>query len=183
MNTTEVSWYNPEHGRDLNLNLVDPGGSNPSQGNISSGIHSLLLMHLAKNHRYSGREPVTLQAKRWHCPIYKGTLETLIWSQMWNMPSFFWLEKCLFLWVSRLLLINEKCASHFRRETASENKQFKETNLWYLIQTWTLNRQHFLGYWCKSGIAIFARRVTCIYAYSPFKWLISLTDLHNILRN
>ncbi|XP_023336479.1 substance-P receptor isoform X2 [Eurytemora carolleeae] len=53
MNTTEVSWYNPEHGRDLNLNLVDPGGSNPSQGNISSGIHSMLLMHLAKNHRFN----------------------------------------------------------------------------------------------------------------------------------
>ena len=55
MNTTEVSWFNPEYGSDLNLNLVDPGGSNPSQGNISSGIHSILLMHLAKNHRYSGR--------------------------------------------------------------------------------------------------------------------------------
>ena len=36
-----------------------------------------------------------------------------------------------------------------------------------------LIRLRFQGYCCQSGIAIFARRVICNYAYSPFKYLIT----------
>ncbi len=36
--------------------------------------------------------------------IYNGTIETLIWSKMWRITSFFWLKKCLFLWISPLFL-------------------------------------------------------------------------------
>ena len=35
--------------------------------------------------------------------------------------------KFLILIIFPLLLKNKKCVSHFRRETAKENKQFKET--------------------------------------------------------
>ena len=62
--------------------------------------------------------------ERWQCPIYNGTLETLIWLKMWKISSFFWLEKCL-------ILIN----SPFCRETANENKQFEERKLEYPIHT------------------------------------------------
>ena len=49
------------------------------------------------------------------------TLETLIWTQnVQDTPSFFSLEKCF------MLLISKKCLSHFRRETSHENKLFKE---------------------------------------------------------
>ena len=77
----------------------------------------------------------------------------------------FWLEKCLFLKVSSLLLIDKKFASQFRRETAIENEQFKETKTW--ISNSYLIRQSFKGYCCKTGIAIFARRVSWNCAYSP----------------
>ena len=77
----------------------------------------------------------------------------------------FWLEKCLFLKVSSLLLIDKKFASQFRRETAIENEQFKETKTW--ISNSYLIRQSFYGYSCKTGIAIFARRVSWNCAYSP----------------
>ena len=40
-------------------------------------------------------------------------------------------KKYLFLWFSLLVLINKKCASHFRREIANENKYL------YLIHTWS----------------------------------------------
>ena len=33
----------------------------------------------------------------------------------------------------------------------------------------SINSQRFKGYRCKSGIALFAWRVTLNYAYSPFK--------------
>ena len=75
-----------------------------------------------------------------------------------------------FLWVSPLLLINKKFASLFCRETASENKQFKETQT--LISNSNLIRQSFQGYLCKSDIAIFAWRVAKNYACSPFKKLL-----------
>ena len=61
------------------------------------------------------------------CPIYNGT--GLIWSKMWKKLSFFWVEKCLFYWVSTLL--------HFRWEPENESKQFKKQKHWYLIHTWS----------------------------------------------
>ena len=102
--------------------------------------------------------------QRWQCPIYNGTLETIIWPKMWKIISFFVLKKCLFLSISPLLLINKKCASHFRRKTANENKQQQLTLMYnsYLI------RQSFWGFGCKSNISISAWRVTWNYAYNPF---------------
>ena len=55
--------------------------------------------------------------------------ETSIWSKLGKISSSSDL-KCLFLWVSPLLIINQKCASHFRRGTTNENKQQKETKTW-----------------------------------------------------
>ena len=73
---------------------------------------------LQTSERDSERNSERIFMKRWQCPIYYGTIETL-----------FWLEKCLFLWVSSLLLINKKYTIHFRREL--ENDQKKQ---WYHIQ-------------------------------------------------
>ena len=91
-------------------------------------------------------------------PIYKGTLETFIWSEMWKLTS------CLIRISSLLLFINNKCASALLQR--NKNKQFEETKTWISISY--LIRKSFQGYHCKSGIAIFAWRVTWNYAYSPF---------------
>ena len=94
--------------------------------------------------------------QRWQCPIFNGTLETSIQS-----------KKCLFLRVSPLIFINKKCASHFRRKTANENKTFKKTETW--ISNSYLIRQRFKGCCCKSGSVMFEWRITWNYAYRPFK--------------
>jgi len=58
--------------------------------------------------------------------IYNGTLETWMWSKIWKLLSFFWLKKCLFLWVFPLLQNNQK------------NRIWKKIiTHWYLIHTWT----------------------------------------------
>ncbi len=74
--------------------------------------------------------------------------------KMWKISSFFWIEKCLFLWFSPLILTNKKSSSHFRRETANENEQFKETKTWLSISF--LTRQRIQGYRNKSDIVLFA---------------------------
>ena len=87
---------------------------------------------------------------------------------MWKIPSFSRFERCL---ISSLLLMSKKCASHFCRETANENKQFKETKTWpHLIHTWSDKAFRF----CKSGILIFTWRATWNYAYSPFNFYLIL---------
>ena len=91
-------------------------------------------------------------------------LVTLIWSKLWKILSFFQLEKCLFLCAWPLLLINKKCVSHFRRQTANWNKHSKEEKK--MINNQTKSCQ---GFPCKSGIVTFAWRNTWNYAYSPFK--------------
>ena len=65
--------------------------------------------------------------QRLPCLIYNGTLE--IWSVHINV--IFPTQKCLFLWVSPLLLVSKKCASHFRRETANKNIDI-------IIHTWSV---------------------------------------------
>ena len=85
----------------------------------------------------------------WMITRLKGTvsviLEAMFESQLyrWNLnliknvkiPSFFWLEKCLFLWVSPLLFKNKK------QVTVAEKPQIKinreEKKHWYLIHTWS----------------------------------------------
>ena len=96
-------------------------------------------------------------------------------SKMWKIPSFFWLEKCLFQRVSPLLLISKNCTNHFRRETSIENKKFWETKTWIFNLFWI--GQNVQGYLCKSGMAIFAWRVTWNYPDSLFKewWMVSKT--------
>ena len=78
---------------------------------------------------------------------------------MWKIPSFFWLEKCLFLWVSPLLLISNTQVS------LAEKPQMKQKH-WYLISTWS--DKAFKGTGFRSGISIFARIVIWNYAYSLF---------------
>ena len=76
---------------------------------------------------------------------YVGSFFNILWHKnerditgltLWPRETFSWLEKCLFLGVSPfLLIINKKCASHFRRE---ENPQMKINSLkkkWYLVHT------------------------------------------------
>ena len=53
------------------------------------------------------------------------------------------------------------------RKTTIENKQFSKLST--LIFNTHLIRQNFRGYFCESGIAIFAWRVSYYFAYSPFK--------------
>ena len=84
---------------------------------------------------------------------------------MRKIPSFSD-SKSVYFWVSPSLLINKKCESHIRRETASENIHFKEKN-GYVISTYSWKKV--VGYHCTSGIVIFAWRITWNYAYSPFK--------------
>ena len=48
---------------------------------------------------------------------------------------------------------------------------FKKQKYWYITHTWS--DKSFQGYRCKSGIAIFRRRVTWNYAYIPFEINIS----------
>ena len=83
----------------------------------------------------------------------------------WNNNLIKNVEKCLFLWVSPMLLITKECTSHVRRWTINENEHSKETKT--LIFYSYLFRQSFQVWRCKLGIAIFAWRVTWNYAYSP----------------
>ena len=88
-------------------------------------------------------------------PDLNGSLETLIWSKMWKISSFFWLEG----YVSPLLLLRNKCSCLFWRETAKwkytvYNSYWSEKKLLrVLLQIW-----HCICTW----------RVTWNYAYSPF---------------
>ena len=63
------------------------------------------------------------------------TIETLIWSKMWRIPSFFQPEKFIPLRVSPMLLIIKKCTSHFREEPKMKIKSLKKQRYWYLIYT------------------------------------------------
>ena len=74
--------------------------------------------------------------------------------------SFSYQSKGEFKWDINML-------SHFRRETANENKQFKDTKT--LISNSCLVRQSFQGYLCKSGIATFPWEVEWNYTYSLLK--------------
>ena len=99
---------------------------------------------------------VTLH-ERSQCPIYNCTLETLIWSIMWKIKSFFLTRNLLIPIISPLLIISKKCLCHFYTESANKNKQLKKKNtniLSILDQTKLLKIQY------KSGIAFLAWRVT-----------------------
>ena len=118
------------------------------------------LYHLSRYHEIQTLYYISSKPPRWQCLVYYGTLKTLTWSKIWK-------KKCLYLGVSSLSFTDEKCASHFCRETANENKQLKETKS--LISHFYLIRQSFQGHQCKSGIGKFAWRFTWNQAQSPFK--------------
>ena len=102
--------------------------------------------------------------QRWQCPIYNGTFTT---DKKCERQFIFWVEKCFYL-NCEFLQCFRKSARHFRRETANENKQFKETIMLSLISNSYLIRQRFQEYRCESGLAIFAWRITGNYTYNPF---------------
>ena len=94
---------------------------------------------------------------------------------MWKISSFSWLGK-VFISVSFTiaLIINKKCASHFRRETINENKQPKETKTMsnsYLI------RKGFQGYLCKSGIVIRTVKITLTVSLTR-NFSTSIAEIH-----
>ena len=71
-------------------------------------------------------------------------LQQYPWNQIWSIGiNRRFTEKCLFKWVSPLFLIITKCESHFHREIANKNNQFKETKT--LISNLYLIRQSFKG--------------------------------------
>ena len=65
--------------------------------------------------------------QRRQCPIYNGTIETWIWSDLSGRYCRFTDSKFLILAISPLLLIIKECASYLCWETANENKRFNET--------------------------------------------------------
>ena len=86
------------------------------------------------------------------------THTTIIWSKIWKIPS----SDAKSVYFCKFLPC---CAvSHFRRETANENKQSKETK----TSNSHLMSHSFQGYRCKSGIVIFVRRVIWNDVYSSF---------------
>ena len=61
--------------------------------------------------------------------IYNSTLETLIGSELWKIPSFFLTRKRFKSDNFSIASDKQKCAGHLYKETANENKQFKETKI------------------------------------------------------
>ena len=90
------------------------------------------------------------------CLIYNSTLETSIWSKKRGRYRRF--SDSNSVYVREKVLINKKWTSHTWRDTSTVNNQFIETKT--LISNLYLIRQSFLGYRCKSGIAIFPCRLS-----------------------
>jgi len=89
------------------------------------------------------------------------TFKTCIWLNKWQILSFFWLEKCLKLISSPLLLISKNAQVTFAEKPEMKLNKLKKQN----------HVKKLLGYRCKSNIDIFAWMVPWNYAYSPFKLL------------
>ena len=84
-------------------------------------------------------------------------------------PPFFWLEICLILNIFSIAFNKQEMRKSLLQRTCKWNKQLKGITTCIFISY--LISQRFKGYRCKSGIVIFALRVTSNYAYSPFNWL------------
>ena len=68
--------------------------------------------------------------QRWKCLIWNGNLETLkLWNiyllKFWKLPSVFWFEKCLLLWVT------------FTEKPQMKINSLKKQQHWYLFHTWS----------------------------------------------
>ena len=96
--------------------------------------------------------------QRWQCPIYNGTLET-----------FYWLKMAV---SSLRLILQTRNASHYIAEKPQMKLvQFKATQA-LISNSYLISLK---GYCCKSGIAIFARRITRKFAYSLINKIFSST--------
>ena len=99
-----------------------------------------------------------LQQYPWNLNLIKNVEDTIVF-----------LIRKVFIYESfSMAFYKQEMRGHFRRETANENDHFKETKT--LISNSHLIRQRLQGYRGKSDIAIFAWRVTWIYAYSFLKF-------------
>jgi len=76
-----------------------------------------------------------LPMQKWQLSIYNGTLETLIWSKMWKIPT---KKVSVVLRISPLLLISNTCASHLCRE------MFDTWELYLSLCPWFCLWRHFL---------------------------------------
>ena len=99
-----------------------------------------------------------LQQYPWNLNLIKNVEDTIVFltRKVFTSESF------------SIAFYKQEMRGHFRRETANENDDFKETKT--LISNSHLIWQRFQGYRGKSDIAIFAWRVSWIYAYSFLKF-------------
>ena len=92
-------------------------------------------MYLIKKIWFTGTESVVSSDPLYKNGIFRFTSVPLNPKSDQNLPN-----------------LNKNRTIHFRRETANENEQFKETKT--LNSNLNLIRQSFLRYRCKSGIAL-----------------------------
>ena len=99
-----------------------------------------------------------LQQYPWNLNLIKNVEDTIVFltRKVFTSESF------------SIAFYKQEMRGHFRRETANEKDDFKETKT--LISNSHLIWQRFQGYRGKSDIAIFAWRVSWIYAYSFLKF-------------
>ena len=121
---------------DCSPSVYDLGGVPNWQllGHISNLKPSAIFRYL-RDCKHNFKWP---SMQRRHCPICNGTLNLI------KIVEDTIKKLVFFLYVSALILINKKCTSHLRRETANENKQLTETKLLNLINTWI--RQSYQGF-------------------------------------
>ena len=101
---------------------------------------------------------------------FKGTVGVIS-----SDPPSFSDKKCLFLWVSPLFQIN-----NFRRDTANEKKQFKETKTnWYPIYLDSYNSVYYL---CPLPfIFLFIFSITFIIYLHKKEHMLTLNSFLNII--
>ena len=103
--------------------------------------------------------------QRRQCPDFQR-FRTFIWSTMWKKPLFFSDSKSFYFFEFHQCFLsarNVKVTVEVTDAEKPQKKHFKETKT--LISNSYLIRQIFSWYRCKSGIEIFAWRVTWKYIY------------------
>ena len=106
-----------------------------------------------------------------HCRFKTAILEISIC--MINNVGLLGLKVFISVLFCSFFLVSKKCANYFCRESANENKQFKETKTWIFISS--LIRPRFLGDPRNSEGHL---RVTWNYAHSPFYWGLSSSPFY-----
>ena len=76
---------------------------------------------------------------------FKAPLRNLYLIKMQKIPSFFSIEKSLFLLTSPLLLKNKKCASHIRRETANKIYSLNSLTKTLLYNSYLISQRNLEG--------------------------------------